>query len=81
MGAGDHHLSIKVNHYGKVMRGVAFGRGDWAGEIAAVKGPISICFAPTINSFRGYESVEMQLIDWQADRVQSSSAEPAKQAV
>ncbi len=64
MGEGDRHLSLKVKHYGKTMRAIAFGQGDWADEIAAVGGPISVCFQPTINRFRGNESVEMQLIDW-----------------
>ncbi len=67
MGEGDRHLSLQVKHYGKTMRAIAFGQGDWADEIAAVGGPISICFAPTINRFRGEERVEMQLIDWKPD--------------
>ena len=55
---------------GAVMRAVAFGRGDWADEIAAVNGPISISFAPGINRYRGNETVELQLIDWRpADAV------------
>ena len=64
MGEGDRHLSLKVKHYGKTMRAIAFGQGDWADQIKAVGGPISVCFQPTINRFRGNESVEMQLIDW-----------------
>ncbi len=64
IGEGKRHLSLRVKHYGKTMRAIAFGQGDWADEIAAVGGPISICFAPTINRFRGQENVEMQLIDW-----------------
>lgn len=65
MGNGERHLGLTVRHYGKVMRAVAFGRGDWADEIAAVKGSIAISFAPNINRYRGRESVELRLIDWQ----------------
>ena len=65
MGEGERHLSIYVNHYGTRMRGVAFGKGEWAEEIASHKGPISICFQPTINRFQGREKVEFLLIDWQ----------------
>jgi len=65
MGEGERHLDLRVRHYGATMRAIAFGQGDWADEMVAVKGPISICFAPVINRFRGQESVEMQLIDWQ----------------
>ena len=64
MGEGDRHLAIKVRQNQTNMRAVAFGRGEWAEEIAAVKGPLSISYAPQINSFRGFERVELQLHDW-----------------
>jgi single-stranded-DNA-specific exonuclease len=65
MGEGERHLSLRVRHYGRVLRAVAFGRGEWAEAITAVGGPISISFAPSINRFRGQENVELQLLDWQ----------------
>ena len=64
MGEGERHLSLRLRHYGKIMRAVAFGRGEWAEEITAANGPISISFAPSINRYRGQENVELQLIDW-----------------
>ena len=65
MGEGERHLDLRVRHYGKVMRAIAFGRGEWADEIAAVQGPISITYAANINRFRGQENVELKLLDWQ----------------
>ncbi len=67
MGEGERHLDLRVRHYGKVMRAIAFGRGEWADEIAAVQGPISITFAANINRFRGQQNVELKLLDWQAE--------------
>ncbi len=67
MGGGDRHLSVKLRQAGKIVRAVAFGRGFWADSIATTSGSLSICFAPTINRFRGYENIELQLIDWQPD--------------
>ena len=64
MGEGDRHLSIQVKQHGTTMRAVAFGRGEWAAELQATTRPLSISFAPVINSFRGYDKVELQLIDW-----------------
>ena len=64
MGEGERHLSIQVRQFGEMMRGVAFGKGDWADEMNQVTGPISICFQPTINRFQGRERVEFQLLDW-----------------
>ncbi len=66
MGEGGRHLSLRVRQQNCVMRAVAFSRSEWADEIAAVSGPISICFQPNINSFRGFEKVELRLIDWRA---------------
>jgi single-stranded-DNA-specific exonuclease len=67
MGGGDRHLSLVVRQRGKTLRAVSFGHGDWADEMAAVAGPISISFAPCINRFRGQENVEIQLTDWKPE--------------
>ncbi|MBS0263077.1 MAG: single-stranded-DNA-specific exonuclease RecJ, partial [Planctomycetes bacterium] len=67
MGEGERHLDLRLKHYGKVMRAVAFGRGEWAEEISAVQGPLAITFAAGINRFRGQENVELRLLDWHAD--------------
>ncbi len=64
MGEGDRHLAIKVRQQGTSMRGVAFGRGEWAEQLQSTVGPISVTFAPVINTFRGFNKVELQLIDW-----------------
>ncbi|HUQ71375.1 MAG TPA: single-stranded-DNA-specific exonuclease RecJ [Planctomycetaceae bacterium] len=68
MGEGERHLSLMVRHFGVTMRGVAFGKGEWADELAQHAGPIDICFQPKINRFRGQEKVEFQLLDWQPSR-------------
>lgn len=67
MGEGERHLSIFVRQYGERMRGIAFGKADWADEMLLHSGPISICFQPTINRFQGRENVEFHLIDWQPE--------------
>jgi len=68
MGEGERHLALRVRHYGKVLRAIAFGRGEWAGPIAESNGPLEISFAAGINHFRGQQNVELQLIDWKACR-------------
>lgn len=67
VGEGNRHLSLRIRQHRTVLRGVAWGRGDWADELAATQGTISISFAPNINNFRGFSSVELQLIDWKPD--------------
>ena len=49
------------------MRGIAFGKGEWAEEMIKHGGPISICFQPTINRFQDRQSVEFHLMDWQPE--------------
>jgi len=67
MGEGGRHLSVQLKQYGTRLRAIAFGKGDWAAELSEVDGPISISFQPGINSFRGRESVQLQLVDWQPE--------------
>ena len=64
MGEGGRHLTLQLRQFRKTMRAVAFGQGEWAEPLMNTKGPISIAFAPTINSFRGFQKVEIQLFDW-----------------
>jgi single-stranded-DNA-specific exonuclease len=77
MGEGDRHLSLRVRQFGRVMRAVAFGRGEWADEIAAVDGPISISYTAIINTYRGMNRVELHLIDWNAEGTASQVASEA----
>jgi len=64
MGEGGRHLSVRIRQQGTVMRAVAFGRAEWAEELAQVGGPLHISFQPNINTFQGISRVELQLIDW-----------------
>ena len=69
IGGGERHLSLKLRQFNKVMKAIAFGKADWADQIAAASGPISVCFSPGLNSYNGYETVDLHLIDWQAESV------------
>lgn len=67
MGGGDRHLSLLIRQYGKTLRAISFGNGDWADALSAVQGTIAISYAASINRFRGRENVELQLLDWQQE--------------
>ncbi|MEZ6044294.1 MAG: single-stranded-DNA-specific exonuclease RecJ [Planctomycetaceae bacterium] len=71
MGAGERHLSLTLHQYGKKLKAIAFGRGEWADEIARIEGPLSISFAVNINNFRGQHSVQLLLKDWKPEEVAS----------
>ncbi len=64
IGAGGHHLSMKVVQHGVTLRAVAFGGGEWSDELAALEEPFDVAFRPVINRFRGRQSVELHLVDW-----------------
>ncbi|MEZ6126962.1 MAG: single-stranded-DNA-specific exonuclease RecJ [Planctomycetaceae bacterium] len=70
MGKGDRHLALRLRQHRTSLRAVAFGRAEWAEEIAALNGPLAVSFAPQINSFNGFERVELQLHDWHGPEAQ-----------
>ena len=69
IGGGERHLALKVVQQGTTMRGVAFGHGDWAEDLAAIDGPLDIAFKPCMNDFRGRQTVEVQLVDWRESMI------------
>ena len=73
MGGGDRHLSVKLRQGNKVVRGVAFGYGDWCEPLNETNGPIEIAYRPVINDFRGFRKPELHLVDWRP----ASVPEPA----
>lgn len=68
MGEGERHLAVTLHHQGKRIRGIAFGKAEWADELAKA-GPLDIAFRPVINEFRGYKNVEIHLVDWRPSMV------------
>lgn len=78
MGGGERHLSLRVREGSKVLRAVAFGKGEWADDMAEqIQGPFSICFTTNMNRYRGYETVELKLLDWQPS---SATANPRSES-
>ncbi|QDV16119.1 Single-stranded-DNA-specific exonuclease RecJ [Gimesia panareensis] len=64
MGEGGRHLSLVFQQHKTRIRAIAFGKGEWASQMEEAGGPFSISFAPGINRFRGFESVQLHLKDW-----------------
>jgi single-stranded-DNA-specific exonuclease len=84
MGGGERHLSLKVRQGSKVLRAVAFGKADWADAMTAASGPLALCFMPQLNTFRGFESVELHLVDWKtggANSLDSGSTDSAENSL
>ena len=77
IGGGGRHLAMELIQHGVRLRGVAFGRGHWAGDLANVEGSLSLAYRPVINSFRGRQNVELHIEDWQdqTDGAISNTAE------
>ncbi|MCE9548234.1 MAG: single-stranded-DNA-specific exonuclease RecJ [Planctomycetia bacterium] len=66
LGADGRHLSLKLHQQGAAIRGLAFGKAEWAEGLTAAT-TLSIAYRPVINNFRGRETVELHVVDWQAD--------------
>ncbi len=69
MGSGERHLALRVRQHGVTIRGVAFGQGEAADELASLAAPLDVAFRPVINEFNGYRNVEMHLVDWRVSRI------------
>jgi len=61
---GGRHLSLRLAQQNKVLRGVAFGGGEWMEELTANDGPLAVAFRPVINEYGGRRSVELHIADW-----------------
>jgi single-stranded-DNA-specific exonuclease len=64
IGNGGRHLGLRLRQHNVTLRGVAFGGGEWATELAHANGPIHVAFRPVINTFAGRRTVEAHLADW-----------------
>lgn len=64
MGAGERHLSLKLQQGPTNVRAVAFSKAEWAEELEKTPGLIDIAYRPVINEFRGIRKVEVHLVDW-----------------
>lgn len=71
MGEGGRHLSIVFLQQKTKIRAIAFGKGEWASQMEEEGGPFSISFAPSINRFRGFESVQLHLKDWTSEKTKT----------
>jgi single-stranded-DNA-specific exonuclease len=69
IGASERHLSVRFKQGNLVLKGVAFGHGEWAESLKECEGPVDICFRPVINEYLGQRNVELHLVDWQPSRV------------
>jgi single-stranded-DNA-specific exonuclease len=69
IGGGERHLALKLVQHATTLRGVGFGHGEWADELAGIDAPLDIAFRPVINDFGGRQSVEVQLVDWRVSTV------------
>jgi single-stranded-DNA-specific exonuclease len=81
VGGGQRHLSLRLVQHGVQFKAIAFGGGEWAGELSETEGPISVAFRPFVNHFRGRKSVELQVCDWQpAAAARKGQPEPTSAA-
>jgi len=70
MGDG-RHLSMILTQQNSQIRAVAFGKGDWLPELSNTDNLFDFAFKPVLNEYRGFKSVQLQLIDY---RVSTLSA-------
>ena len=63
------HLAMSLKQHNCTLRAVAFGKSDWLPELSSENQAFDFAFYPVINQFRGFKSVELQLIDFRPAKV------------
>lgn len=74
MGGDGTHMALSVKQGDTKFRVVAFGRGDLADQLTPGQ-RIDLVHRPKINRFRGFERVELELVDLRSAAAQTSRAE------
>ena len=62
LGARGTHLAMQLTQAGCALRGVWWRRGDQADALARAE-TLDVAFRPRINTYRGNESVELDVLD------------------
>jgi single-stranded-DNA-specific exonuclease len=65
VGAGERHLSFRVQQNGTVLKAIAFGMGDRVEELMSAGGACCLAFTPTLNEWQGRRSVDLEVADLQ----------------
>jgi single-stranded-DNA-specific exonuclease len=73
MGNDGRHLAMRIEQDSVQLRAVAFGAGERLEELNG-GGPMDFAFKPVINDFRGFNNVELQLIDFRPARLVANTA-------
>lgn len=66
VGGGERHLMFKVRQGNRDYRAIAFGQGERALELLSADRQCCLVFTPRINEWQGYQSVELEVRDFQA---------------
>lgn len=71
VGKKNAHLKMLLRQRNKVIDGIGFNLGEFAGELAAGK-EVSVAFTPSVNSWQGRQTLQVEVRDLQ----KSGTGEP-----
>lgn len=66
IGTGERHLSLRVRQGNTTLRAVGFGMAERCDELMSEGGRCSLAFTPKLSNWKGVNSVEIELNDFQA---------------
>jgi single-stranded-DNA-specific exonuclease len=66
VGRDLRHVRLKVRQNGTVLPAIAFGMADRTGELMSADGECCLVFTPSINEWRGFRHVQLEIADFQA---------------
>jgi len=66
VGAGERHLSFRVEQRGTIQKAIAWGMAERAEELMSAGGACCLAFTPRLNEWQGRRSVDLEVTDFQA---------------
>src|SRR5439155_7199802 len=65
VGQDGKHLQFRLRQGGTVLKAIAFGMADRAGELLSAGGACCLAFTPKVNEWNGWVSVDLEVADFQ----------------
>jgi single-stranded-DNA-specific exonuclease len=66
VGKGERHLQFRVRQHQTTLPVIAFGFAERLDELLSAAGECCIVFTPSINEWRGFRSIQLEMLDFQA---------------
>jgi single-stranded-DNA-specific exonuclease len=65
VGRDNRHVRLRVRQNGTILPAIAFGMAERTGELMSAGGECCLVFTPSLNEWRGFRHVQLEIADFQ----------------